>query len=326
MRFRPFGNTGLQASVAGLGCGGFSRLGLGTGGDADNAVAIVRTAIELGVNFIDTAAAYGTEAVVGRGIAGFERSALIIATKSGIGPGAGFGRGPDIATAADVVASLDNSLRTLRTDYVDVFQLHAVTPDNYARVRAELLPALLDERAKGKFRYLGITETPPFDLHHQMLQQAVPEGLWQSVMVAYHMLHQNARSSVFPLTRQHGVGTLLMFVVRGIFAQPQRLADTLKELGLPSLDFLLHSDGAATMIDAAYRFARDAAGADVVLFGTGDHAHLRSNIESLLKPPLPETDVATLHSLFGAVVGVGLDVPGRAPAVPAMPPPSARAT
>ena len=325
MQFRAFGNTAMQASVAGLGCGGFSRLGLGTGGSAENAVAIVRAAIELGVNFIDTAAAYGTEAVVGRGIAGFDRSALIIATKSGIGPGAGFGRGPDIATAAEVVASLDNSLRTLGTDYVDVFQLHAVTPDNYARVRATLVPALLEEQAKGKFRYLGITETPPFDLQHAMLQQAVPDGLWQSVMVAYHMLHQNARSSVFPLTRQHGVGTLLMFVVRGIFAQPQRLADTLTELGLPSLDFLLH-DGAATMIDAAYRFARDAAGADVVLFGTGDDAHLRSNIESLLKPPLPETDVATLHNLFGAVVGVGLDVPGRAPVTPPMALPSARAT
>ena len=323
MRYRPFGNTGLRASVAGLGCGGFSRLGLGTGGSAENAVAIVRTAIELGVNFIDTAAAYGTEAVVGRGIAGFDRGALIIATKSGIGPGGGFGRGPEIATAVDVVASLENSLRTLGTDYVDVFQLHAVTPDNYARVRTELVPALLEQRAKGKFRFLGITETPPFDLHHQMLQQAVPDGLWQSVMVAYHMLHQGARSSVFPLTQQHAVGTLLMFVVRGIFAQPQRLADTLQALALPSLDFLLHADGATTMIDAAYRFARDAAGADVVLFGTGGDAHLRSNIDSLLKPPLPDTDVATLHSLFGAVVGVGLDVPGRAPTVQPLPPPTA---
>ena len=194
MQFTTFGRTGLQASVAGLGCGGFSRLGLGTGGSADNAVAIVRAAIELGVNFIDTAAAYGTEAVVGRAIAGFDRSTLIIATKSGIGPGAGFSRGPDIATATDVVASLDNSLRTLGTDYVDVFQLHAVTPDNYARVREELVPALLAERAKGKFRHLGITETPPYDLQHQMLQRAVPDGPWESVMVAYHMLHQNARA------------------------------------------------------------------------------------------------------------------------------------
>ena len=314
MQFTTFGSTGLQASVAGLGCGGFSRLGLATGGTADNAVAIVRTAIELGVNFIDTAAAYGTEAVVGRAIAGFDRSTLIIATKSGIGPGAGFSRGPDIATATDVVASLDNSLRTLGTDYVDVFQLHAVTPDNYARVREELVPALLVERAKGKFRHLGITETPPYDLQHQMLQQAVPGGPWESVMVAYHMLHQSARDSVFPLTRQHAVGTLLMFVVRGIFAQPQRLAATLEELGLPTLDFLLHADGASTMVDAAYRFARHANGADVVLFGTGSAEHLRTNIASLLKPPLPDVDVAALHRLFGAALGVGLDVPGRAPA------------
>ena len=305
MQYTNFGRTGLTVSVAGLGCGGFSRVGLGTGKTEDEAVAIVRAAIDLGVNLIDTAAVYGTEGVVGRAIEGYDRAKLVIATK------AAFGRGPNIAAPETVVASLDNSLRTLRTDYVDIFQLHAVAPDNYARVRDTLVPALLAERDKGKFRYLGITETPPFDHGHIMLQQALPDGIWASAMVAQHMLHQNARESVYPLSRQHGVGTLLMFVVRGIFAQPERLAAKLRELDLPDLDFLVHPDGASTLVDAAYRFIRHEPGVDVVLFGTGDQAHLATNIESLSKPPLPAADIDRLRRVFGHVVGVGLDVPGR---------------
>ena len=305
MQYTTFGRTGLQVSVAGLGCGGFSRVGLGTGKSEDEVVAIIRAALDLGVNLIDTAAVYGTEGVVGRAIAGRDRSSVVVATK------AAFGRGPDIAAPETVVASLDNSLRVLGTDYVDIFQLHAVAPDNYARVRDELVPALLRERDKGKFRFLGITETPPFDHDHAMLQQALPEGLWDSVMVAQHMLHQGARDTVYPLSQAHGAGTLLMFVVRGIFAQPERLAATLRELALPDLDFLVHPGGASTMVDAAYRFVRHEQGVDVVLFGTGDIDHLETNIASLLKPPLPATDVEQLRRVYGHVVGIGLDVPGR---------------
>ena len=305
MQYTTFGRTGLQVSVAGLGCGGFSRVGLGTGKSEDEAVAIIRAALDLGVNLIDTAAVYGTEGVVGRAIAGRDRASVVVATK------AAFGRGPDIAAPETVVASLDNSLRVLGTDYVDIFQLHAVAPDNYARVRDELVPALLRERDKGKFRFLGITETPPFDHDHAMLQQALPEGLWDSVMVAQHMLHQGARDTVYPLSQAHGAGTLLMFVVRGIFAQPERLAATLRELALPDLDFLVHPGGASTMVDAAYRFVRHEQGVDVVLFGTGDIGHLETNIASLLKPPLPATDVEQLRRVYGHVVGIGLDVPGR---------------
>lgn len=305
MQFTTFGRTGLKVSVAGLGCGGFSRLGLGVGKTEHEAIAIVRAAIEAGVNFIDTAAVYGTEGVVGKAIATFPRDQLVIATK------AAFGRGPNIVSADTIVASLENSLKELRTDCIDIFQLHAVAPDNYTRVRDELVPALLRERDKGKFRFLGITETPPFDPDHDMLKRAMRDGLWDSVMVAQHMLHQHACERVYPLTRQYGAGTLLMFVVRGIFAQPQRLADTLQELGLPSLDFLVHPGGASSMVDAAYRFIRHEPGVDVVLFGTSDIAHLRANIESLNKPALPVADVAQLRAVYGHVSGVGLDIPGR---------------
>jgi len=74
------------------------------------------------------------------------------------------------------------------------------------------------------------------------------------------------------------------------------------------LGFLIHEGGAANMTEAAYRFARHEPGADVVLFGTGDAAHLRTNVASLLKPPLPEADQAKLAVLFGHLAeGIGLD-------------------
>ena len=77
------------------------------------------------------------------------------------------------------------------------------------------------------------------------------------------------------------------------------------------LDFLVHPGGAESITDAAYRFARYEPGVDVVLFGTGDAAHLKANIASLSRPPLPDADRARLLDLFGGVSGLGLEGPGR---------------
>jgi aryl-alcohol dehydrogenase-like predicted oxidoreductase len=75
------------------------------------------------------------------------------------------------------------------------------------------------------------------------------------------------------------------------------------------LSFLIHEGGASSVPDAAYRFVRHEPGVDVVLFGTGSPEHLRTNIASILKPPLPEADRRQLRLLFGHLVGVGLDAP-----------------
>jgi len=315
MEYVTLGRTGLKVSVAGLGCGGFSRLGLGTGKSTAEAVALVRQALDLGVNLLDTAAAYGTEGVVGEAIKSVPRDGVVIATKAWIP------RGEGRRAAERAVEGLDNSLRRLGTDYVDLFQLHGVAPEAYEQAREVIAPALMKEQAKGKLRHLGVTETASDDPEHEMLQRAVEDGAWDVVMVAFHMMHQNAREAVFPLTRQYRVGTLLMFAVRNIFSRPERLAAALRELTarreLPRwladapnpLGFLLHEAGASNITEAAYRFARHEPGVDVVLFGTGDPDHLRTNIASLLAPPLPLADRLTLAKLFGRLSGVGLDPP-----------------
>jgi aryl-alcohol dehydrogenase-like predicted oxidoreductase len=297
----------------------FSRLGLGTGKSEADAIGIIRAALDLGVNLFDTAAAYGTEPVLGKGLRGIPREQVVICTK------APFGISSPDATPEKAVASLDRSLRELGTDYIDVYQLHGVAPRGYAHALEVIAPALLREKEKGKFRHLGITETAPGDPTHEMIRRACADRVWDVVMVAFHMMHQNAREQVFPLTREHGVGTLLMFAVRNIFSRPERLAATLRELAaegkLPRviaddpdpLSFLVHEGGASSIVDAAYRFVRHEPGVDVVLFGTGDIGHLRTNIESLLKPKLPDADRDRLALLFGHLVGVGLDAPHLTP-------------
>jgi aryl-alcohol dehydrogenase-like predicted oxidoreductase len=319
MDYTTLGRTGMRVSVAGLGCGGFSRLGLGTGGAEAGAIAIIHQAIGLGVSLFDTAAAYGTEAVLGKAIKSMPRDQIVVCTK------APFSWSSGQADPQGIVASLDNSLRQLDTDYIDVYQLHGVPPANYDHALAELAPVLLREKEKGKFRFLGITETAPNDLQHDMLHRAAADRVWDVVMVGFSMMHQNARARVFPVTREHKVGTLLMFAVRNIFSQPGKLAATMRELASQGqvsaaladsddpLGFLVHDGGASTVIDACYRYVRHEPGVDTVLFGTGSPAHLNTNIDSLLKPPLPEADHQKLGELFGHLIGVGLDAPHLSP-------------
>ena len=313
MHYTSLGKTGLRVSVAGLGTGGFSRMGLKSGKTEDEAARLVLDAVELGINFIDTAPPYGTEGVVGRALKSIRRDSVVVATKSTVY------RNNEWWSPQRVVDSLDNSLRLLGTDYVDVFNLHAVEPQMYDYALNTLAPALIAQKEKGKIRHLGLTENPIVDFNNVALKRAVQDPVWEVFMVGFHMMHQGARDNVFPVTREKGIGTLLMFAVRSIFADPPRVAREMKELAAKGLvepwlgetddplGFLVHDGGAADMIEAAYRFVRHEPGVDVVLFGTGDAAHLRTNVASLLKPPLPDADRRKLAALFGHLTGIGLD-------------------
>ena len=82
MQYTTLGKTELQVSVAGLGCGGYSRLGQSTGRSEAQSTALVEQAMDLGVNFIDTARNYRTEAIVGKALKGRNRDELVISTKA----------------------------------------------------------------------------------------------------------------------------------------------------------------------------------------------------------------------------------------------------
>ncbi len=313
MDYKPLGKTGLTVSVAGLGCGGNSRLGLGRGARFDDCVAVVRTAIDLGVNLLDTAEAYGTEEIVGAAIGSHDRDKLVISTKALLGAS---------GTAEDVARRVEASLKRLGLDYVDIFHFHAVNPAAYEHHRDVLAPALMKLKEQGKVRHIGITETGPNDPEQKMLTRAIQDDPWEVIMLAYSLMNQGARRKVFPTTERRGIGTLLMFVVRNIFSNAAYRRDIAARLvadgrldasilsdGDP-LGFLVSEGAAESITDAAYRYARHERGVDVVLFGTGNKDHVKANVDSILRPPLPAPVIERLHASFGHLTGVGLDRPG----------------
>ena len=313
MDYKPLGKTGLNVSVAGLGCGGNSRLGLGRGASFDDCVAVVRTAVDLGVNFIDTAEAYGTEEIVGSAIRSYDRDKLVISTKAIFNTS---------DTAETVTRKVEASLKRLGLDYVDVFHFHAVSPAAYEHHHDVLAPALVRLKEQGKVRHVGITETSPNDPEQKMLARAIQEAPWEVTMLAYSLMNQGARRQIFPETERRGIGTLLMFVVRNIFSNAAYRHDIFAKLveqgdldasilsdGDP-LAFVVGEGGAESITDAAYRYARHTQGVDVVLFGTGNKAHVKSNVDSILRPPLAPAIIERLHASFGHLTGVGLDRPG----------------
>src|SRR5271170_3872787 len=148
MQYTTLGATKLRVSVAGLGTGGFSRMGLKSGKTEDEAARLILDAVDLGINFIDTAPPYGTEGVVGRALKSIPRDSVVVATKAFIH------RNDEWSSPEKVVASLDNSLRLLGTDYVDVFNLHGIEPHEYDYALNTIAPALIEQKAKGKIRHI----------------------------------------------------------------------------------------------------------------------------------------------------------------------------
>ena len=213
------GRTGLEVGVAGLGCGGHSRLGTGTGHDESHAVRIVRRAMDLGIDFIDTARVYGTEPAVGKAIRG-RRDQVVISTK--VGPG--FGGGDSLLTPQGLTENLEKSLRALGTDYVDVYHLHGMRPEQYPHCLEYLVPEMHRQRDAGKIRFLGVTETFIRDPQHRMFEQVLPDDHFDVIMVGFSMLNPSARERVFAQTLERDVGTLIMFAVRRALSRPEALS------------------------------------------------------------------------------------------------------
>jgi aryl-alcohol dehydrogenase-like predicted oxidoreductase len=305
MDYVTLGKTGLSVSVLGLGGGGHSRLGQQTGVTEAESVQLVRRALELGITFIDTAEAYGTEAIIGRALREARRETVVLSTKKSLRHE---GR---LITGAELVDGLDRSLKRLQTDYVDIYHLHGVRAEQYDHAVGELAPALERLRAAGKIRFLGITEAFAADTGHQMLARAVQDEYWDVVMVGFSILNQSARERVLAETRRRGTGVLCMFAVRDALSRPEKLRETIDDLvrqgridptGLEPEDPLGFVRAAAESLpDAAYRFCRAEPGIHVVLSGTGNIAHLEANVESTLRPPLSEAIHARLVAMFAGV-------------------------
>lgn len=305
-----FGRTGVAASVMGLGCGGHSRLGQRTGHDAASSVRVVREAIAAGVNIIDTAESYQTESIVGEAIASLpaaDRDGLILCTKKAIRDG------DRLISAEQLEAGLDESLRKLGVDCLDVYQLHGVQLHEYEQCRDELLPAMMKLRDAGKLRWIGLTEWWQQDPAHAMLDRALDDDCWDTVMVGHNFLNCTAGKSVLPKAINGNVGVMLMMAVRRALCSFDALRGLLDELesteriddaatlAAELVATLIDSGVASSLPDAAYRYARHSPGVHVVLSGTGSVDHLHANAASINRPDLPADIRRQLDDAFARV-------------------------
>lgn len=315
MQTTILGRTGLTVSRAGLACGGHARLGQSYGHSTAKSVALVHAALDAGTNFIDTAASYKTEEIVGQAIKG-RRDKVIISTKLGvIRPGTS-SVGKDFLPAEDFCRLLEQNLKRLSTDYIDILHLHGVTAEQYDYCAKELVPALFKLRDQGKIRFIGLTERFIVDTSHIMLDRALDDDFWDVVMTGFNMINPSARQSVLKKCREKDIGTLIMFAVRRALSDTQATANIIAELlenGQVTLSdddkptplaFLTDPGVASSVIEAAYRFCRHEPGAHVVLSGTGSPDHIRENFVTIQMPPLPDETQARLKALFGRVDSV----------------------
>lgn len=309
MQTVTLGRTGLDVTVAALGAGGKSRLGQSQGASFDHSVRLVQAAIDAGVTLIDTARIYGTEEIVGAAIRG-RRDGLVVSTKV---PVNGDLQGKEAAAAAMFVGRVEDCLKRLGTDRIDILHVHGVLPGQYAHARDVLLPAIHRLREQGKVRFAGITENFVGDSRHDMLRQACAEAHFDVIMVGYNFVNQSAAQTVLPLAAKNGIGTLCMFAVRGPLARLESANALVEKLiGTGEVDpaavdradplgFLVGQGVAATVGEAAYRFCRHSPGIDVVITGTGSEHHLRQNLAAIDGPPLPPGVTERLAEMFGGV-------------------------
>jgi aryl-alcohol dehydrogenase-like predicted oxidoreductase len=312
MKYTKLGRTELNVSIAGLGGGGHSRLGLGKNLGEENAINVVKKAIDLGINIFDTSAVYGTETALGNGLSGQDRTSYVISTKF---PPSDF-KG-NIKPEGELTNSLEQSLRKLNTDYIDVLHLHAVTANEYTKVRDRFMPELIKAKEAGKIGWFGITEMFGKDTNHEMLDLALKDNLWDVIMVGYNLLNFSASKSILPTAKKNNVGTLLMFAVRNALSNTTRLNELLGVLyengqldknmidNKKPLAFLLND--ADSIIEAAYRFCSNSKGIDVVLSGTSNPTHLVENVKNILSGPLSDDTLNKINDLFYNVDSISGD-------------------
>jgi aryl-alcohol dehydrogenase-like predicted oxidoreductase len=204
MKYRTLGRTGVQVSSLVLGAMNFGKIGRTT---QDEATAIIDAALEAGINLIDTADMYSqgeSEEMVGKAIAG-RRDDIVLATKANMPMGEE--RNHQGSSRRWLFTELDNSLRRLGVEHVDLYQIHRWDPTTSDE---ETLSALTDLQRAGKIRYFGSSTFPAYRLvqaewaardHH--LSRYVTE------QPSYSILQRGIETHVLPVTEQYGLGVLV---------------------------------------------------------------------------------------------------------------------
>ncbi len=308
MRTVTLGRTGLNVSAAGLGTGGGSKLGISKFGEG-HAASVVRAAYDEGITFFDTATKYGTQSAVGNGLAGLRRDSYVLSTKFDFVNKAD----KSLKGTGEFWTALEDSLRALRTDYVDIYHLQGIFYDRYKEICERFMPEMIKAQEQGKIRFLAASEDFPGDMDHKMIAQALEDDFFDVYMLGYNLLNPSAAKTVLPKCEKKGAATLCMYAVRSALSNPEKLRPNIEKIlasgkadprllkADEDLSFLVSSGAAKTIPEAGYRFCSHTPGLNVILTGTGNIEHLKANIAAINGPKLPDGILERLEALFGNV-------------------------
>ncbi len=198
MERRQLGKTDLQLSEIGLGCWVMGKAGWTDVRDEES-IAAIHSAIEQGINWLDTAELYGSghsEEVIGEALQIHNREEVIIATKVG----------PQHLSREKLPEALAGSLRRLRTDYIDVYQVHWPNPyyeydkDHPETPLEETMEALLTEQEKGRIRYIGVS-----NFNVDQMAHALEIGRFDSLQPPYSLFFRHIEKSIVPFCLENDI-------------------------------------------------------------------------------------------------------------------------
>ncbi len=204
MEYRTLGGTGLHVSTH---CLGTMMFGAWGNGDVDDCVRIIHAALDAGINFVDTADVYAngeSEEIVGKALKG-RRDEVILATKvhGGMGPGPN----DQGNSRVWIMREVEDSLRRLDTDRIDLYQIHR--PEPWTDVE-ETLGALTDLQRQGKIRYFGSSTFPGWQIvEAQWAAERRGLSRFRTEQPPYSIFVRSIEHDVLPVARRYGIGVLV---------------------------------------------------------------------------------------------------------------------
>ncbi|HYW63141.1 MAG TPA: aldo/keto reductase [Bradyrhizobium sp.] len=327
MQFRIFGRTGMRLSVLGFGCGAVG--GLMVRGDPTDQERTVARAIAAGVNYFDTAVLYGdgeSEKNLGRVLRKLKRADAVVGTKVRVPLGA--------SIADTVTTSLEGSLARLNLDQVDIFHLHNPVTEtgggaalSARQVLDEVVPAFDRLRRQGKIRFLGLTALGDTAALHRVIDA----GSFDSAQVVYNMLNPSAGEELprnypaqdygrlFDHTKTAGVGVVGIRVLAGGAlsgsAERHPIAGSAPEPIGSAMRYdadvdrarrllpLVEEGFAATLTEAATRFALSHPAMGTILVGMASPQQFDDALAAAEKGPLPKAALERLAALRQGFAG-----------------------
>jgi aryl-alcohol dehydrogenase-like predicted oxidoreductase len=293
----PLGKTGLEVSRLGV---GLAEIGMELSFDEVNQAGdVLNRALDAGINFLDTSACYSiSEELIGQSVA-HRRSEYILATKAGHITGGYEGEAWSYQTVAD---SVDRSLVRLKTDYLDIVQLHSCGID--VLENGESIRALQDAKAAGKLRHVS------YSGDNEDAHWAVDSGLFDTLQTSFNLTEQGARTTgLLEKVEARGMGLIIKRPIGGgTWARARRGEETPRGYDNEYLNRAKKMAAAGPLpaepddpILLALGFTLGQPEVDVAIVGTKNPAHMASNIRMVEEDlPVDQTALAELRERWDA--------------------------